>query len=134
MKASAGTTNDSSPEEFEKDLLRRFAHLSIDDDIRKIGENVRQQAILEIQNTDIDEDQKRKIIRSISLVAGAREGEYLVVAKGDCGRNVEFGTVKSFESPWFNPAFVTVAGSIHKCLHGALSRALVKARRFPAGR
>ncbi len=114
----------------EMQLLRRFRDFNIDDELRKIGENVRQQAILEVQNLRIEQGKKDKIINSIKVVDGLKAGEVLVTARSECGQNLEFGTQKNKETPWFIPALVMVTGSIDKCLHGALQRALLRARRF----
>ena len=133
MKTNDGKSDesngDSSPEGFEKALNDKFSHFSINDEIRQIAERVRREAIVELRLAGEKCDEKQSIINSIEVVKGTRADEYLVVSEGNYGKDLEFGTTKSLQSPWFAPAFVTVAGSIHKCLQGALKRALQKIRR-----
>jgi len=127
-------SRESSAESFENDLMNRFGNISFDHEVRQIAEQLRDQARQNIKDDGDICDKKQQLIRSVKVVPGARKGEYLVVSEGEYGKDLEFGTRNSLEKPWFTPAFVTVAGSIHKCLHGALKRALQKTRRLPVRR
>lgn len=128
------TSAESPGESLEKVLLKTFSHISFDKETRMIAENLRAQAIAEIEGGGEMCKEKQDLIDLIHVERGARKDEYLVVVQGDYGKDLEYGTRNSLESPWFIPAFVTVAGSIGNCLHGALKRALLKARRHHTGR
>lgn len=118
----------------ETTLLKKVEHFSFNEEMRFIAERLRDEAIAEIESGIGNCLAKQDVVRSLKVVKGQRQGEYLVVSEGDYGRNLEFGTKNSLESPWFIPAFVKVSGSIHNCLHGALKRALLKARRHHVSR
>ena len=134
MKSSKRSNGDDSIESLEKTLLQRIKHFSLDHEIREIAGQIREQAIAELNELGDKCEEKQQITKSIKIIPGQNQDEYLIVSEGNYGRNLEYGTRNSLESPWFTPAFVTVAGSIGNCLHGALKRALLKARRLPARR
>ena len=123
-------TTESAKDSFANEFVKKFERISFDREIRQIAEQLRDQAKYELKGNGEICNEKQDLIDSIEVVPGAKKDEYLVVSSGDYGRNLEFGTRKSFEKPWFIPAFVTVAGSIDNCLHGVLKRALQKARRL----
>ena len=117
MESSKITSRDS----LENVLAEKFGHFSLDQEIRAIAEHLRDEAISEIRNGGDMCEKKQKLIGSIEVVSGARSGEYFVVSKEEYGKNLEYGTRNSLESPWFIPAFVKVSGSIGTCLQGALN-------------
>ena len=124
------TSRESPIDSLQNDLVKKFEHISFDHELRLIAEKLRELAKQELKSNGIMCEEKQNLIDSIEVVPGARKDEYLVVSLGDYGKDLEFGTRNSLEKPWFIPAFVTVAGSIDKCLQGALKRALLKARRL----
>jgi hypothetical protein len=113
----------------EKILLDKFRSFNLDKEVYTVAEKLREHAIEEIKNSGDMCGEKQELMRSIKIRPGRRSNEYLVVSEGDYGKDLEFGTRNSLESPWFIPAFVTLAGSIHNCLQGALKRAFQRARR-----
>ncbi|MCP4934298.1 MAG: hypothetical protein GY927_08865 [bacterium] len=124
------TSRELSPDSFENDLVKQFEHISFDHELRLIAERLRELAKQELKDGGDICLRKQKLVDSIRVVSGARKDQYLVVSSRDYGKDLEFGARNSLEKPWFIPAFVTVAGSIDKCLQGALKRALLKARRL----
>ena len=105
----------------------------LDARMRQLAEQVRLEAISELERNGDDCEEKRKLINSLTVVAGKKPGEYLVQASGEYGEKLEFGAKNSIESPWLIPAFVTVRGLIHTCQHGATNKTLLKARRLYKG-
>lgn len=116
-------------ESLQSDLLKTIRRISLDREMADLAEKLRQEIEREVDDETGKELENQDIKNSIEVVKGSRPGQYLVASRGDCGRNREFGTRNSPELPWFIPAFVKVSGSSRNCLHGALQRALLKARR-----
>ncbi len=130
MKKTRGDRPDSSLMSFQKALLQRAENFSIDAKMREIAEAIRKEAMDELCDKTQNIREKQEVADNIQIVPGVRRGQYLVVGQGNYGKDLEFGTRNSPESPWFIPALDKVKGSIGTCLQGALQDALAKARRL----
>ena len=127
---SGARAADSALRGAQKRFLQKFVKKILEPKQRDLAEQLRQQAIEQIKALDSQCVDKQKLIASLEVLKGRREGEYLLISKGDYGANVEFGTKNSAQLPWLLPSFVTVQGLIHTCQQGTPQRVNLKARQL----
>ena len=120
----------AGPQALETALLQKSSDFYFDKEIRALAERLKQETIAQLSHSGDMCEEKQKLMDSIEVVPGRRKGEYLVVSQGEYGRNLEFGTRNSPESPWFTPSFVTLAGLIEPVSKRCFTLALKKARRL----